>query len=239
MVLFALVWILVAIAGWIFTRPSESEAEAMTKITTSDLLLLSHATVRRSALSPDEEGELRGYRRRLLATGTVLLLPALMVVIFGRADHDTPELQTTAPVVVPAEVEAAEEKPKAKKQLVRTYLRDPDSSGPPIIVEEFREETLEEKRDPIRLYGTAKVKPLYDNEQLLGITISKIQPDSFWDMVGFRDGDFVIEANGEIMDNPNTSVAFMNSLERAPEVIVRVRGTDGEERTLLYSTPRE
>ena len=109
----------------------------------------------------------------------------------------------------------------------------------PEVVEEYRVETLEEKRDPIRLYGTAKVAAKYDVDQLLGITISHIQPGSFWAMVGFRDGDFILEANGELMDDPNTSVAFMNSMHDAPEIRVRVRGADDVERTLLYNAPRE
>ena len=58
-------------------------------------------------------------------------------------------------------------------------------------------------------------------------------------MVGFRDGDFILEANGELMDNPNTSVAFMNSMQTAPEVRVRVRGVDDNERTLLYVAPQD
>ena len=233
----ALVWLLIAIAGWILSRPSSVEKEALAKVDRSDLLRSLAGKIRGQLITPEEASLLQRFRLRVAATVFVLLLP-LAFLFPSRPNENADPLLPPPPEVVD-HVEPAAEKPEAKKQIVRRYYREEGADGPPIVVEEFREETLEEKRDPIRLYGTAKVSALYDNEQLLGVTITNIDEGSFWDIVGFREGDFVIEANGELMDNPNTSVAFMNSLHKAPEVNIRVRGIDDVERTLLYTAPRD
>ncbi len=238
-VLLALFWMLTAIAAWIFHRPSDTEREVLEKVTTMQLLFSSWEARRRLGIPADEEQILKSYRQRLLSSAAVVALPALILVVLSLTDQAPAEPPVLEPAAQRERAEVPAEEPRDVKQLIRTYVRETDEEGPPVVVEEYREETLEEKRDPIRLYGTAKVAPLYDNEQLLGITITNVQPNSFWEMVGFEEGDFVLEANGERMDNPNTSVAFMNSLHDAPEVVVRVRGTDGAERTLLYNAPKE
>ncbi len=241
--LLALVWILAALVAWVISRPSEQEREILNGVGQRELLFSFDKARRRSQWSPEDEGLLLRLRRRSSTSAVVVvgLLGVVALSLSGPDDPADPDAQFIA-----AHEQASTEpdsqanaEPEAQEQLVRTYRRSPDGEGPPEVVEEYRVETLEEKRDPIRLYGTAKVAAKYDNMQLLGISITNIQPDSFWEMVGFREGDFILEANGELMDNPNTSVAFMSSMHEAPEVIVRVRGSDDVERTLVYSAPRD
>jgi type II secretory pathway component PulC len=100
------------------------------------------------------------------------------------------------------------------------------------------QEALSEHRTPTRLYADARVRPVYANEDLLGVKVLGIVPGSFWDQVGFREGDVVLEVNGELVDDPTASVHFMNSLSRQHELILRVRGEDGEERILEHRLPR-
>lgn len=231
--------ILIAIAAWGFSRPSAHERQLLAGYSRVDLFLFFARKNRQRPVSADDERVLRQFRRRSLTAGFVALAPLVttLVLVFQTAEAPAPSAQEISPQKGSSETRPA--KTAGPKKVVRSYIPAPDGNGPPIVVDEFREETLEEKRDPIRLYGAAKVKPRYDNEQLLGISITSIEPGSFWEMVGFREGDFIIEANGELMDDPNTSVAFMNAMQDAPEVIVRVRGTDEIERTLVYNAPDE
>ena len=98
-------------------------------------------------------------------------------------------------------------------------------------------ETLEEMRQPVRLYGTAKVEALYDRHDFLGVQVKSVDEGSLWDLLGFQSGDLVVEANGQLVDNPAAGVQFMNSLARDSSVLVRVRGADGEERWIDFRFP--
>ena len=109
----------------------------------------------------------------------------------------------------------------------------PTSTPPPID----SAEALAELRTPTRLYGTAKVKPVYRVHDVEGARITKIDPNSFWAMLGVQEGDVVIELHGEPLDDPATLVALMNALERDEHVEVVVRGTDGTVRYLEYRSP--
>lgn len=110
----------------------------------------------------------------------------------------------------------------------------PPAPNPPTI---DSAEALAELRTPSRLYGTAKVKPVYRVHDVEGARITSIDPNSFWAMLGVREGDVVIELHGERLDNPATLVALMNALERDAHVEMVVRGTDGTVRYLEYRNP--
>ena len=98
-------------------------------------------------------------------------------------------------------------------------------------------ETLDEMREPTRLYGTARIEAVYDRHDFLGVQVKSVDEGSLWDLLGFRSGDLVVEANGELVDNPAAGVQFMNSLARDSSVVVRVRGADGEERWIDFRFP--
>ncbi len=237
--LFLLIWTTTVILAWRIGRRTEEEREALGNATVGTLLHSFEETRNREQWSLETENVARRVRTRALASVLLAVSPLAVFVAL-------PLLHTARAPEVSIEDELDEDErprsrtePQAEKTIVRTYRRTEGDRGPPEVIEEYRVETLEEKRDPIRLYGTAKVSAKYNVDELLGITITNIQPGSFWEMVGFHEGDFILEANGELMDNPNTSVAFMNSMHTAPEVIVRVRGTDDVERTLVYNAPDE
>ena len=58
---------------------------------------------------------------------------------------------------------------------------------------------------------------------------------SFWEIVGFKTDDFILEVNGELMNTPAASVSFMNAMNTSPELIIRVRGSNDEERVLVFN----
>jgi len=116
----------------------------------------------------------------------------------------------------------------------------PAPAGPPAghTVEAGDEQALEESRTQTRLFGDARVKALYDNQTLRGVQITGVRDGSFWKRLGVRDGDVVLEVNGEPVDDPEASILLMNSLSRSEILSLRVRGLDGNERYLEYRTPR-
>jgi type II secretory pathway component PulC len=100
-------------------------------------------------------------------------------------------------------------------------------------------EAVKALRTPTRLYGTAKVKPVYRLHDVEGARITNIGPGSFWDLLGVHEGDVVIELHGDPVDTPADLVALMNVLERDEHVAIAVRGTDGEVRYLDFRIPGE
>jgi len=118
-------------------------------------------------------------------------------------------------------------------------LESEDLTPPPEAMEKPTDtsETLEALRRPIRLYGTAKVEPVYRLHSVEGALITRIDPNSFWAMLGVREGDVVIELYGEPVDDPAVLVALMNALELDDHVALAVRGTDGEVRYLEFRNP--
>ncbi len=240
---FILIWLAIAFVAWWISRPSEDERDVLGNTSLGRLLFSFDETRNRAQWSLENENIVRRVRTRSLACALLALAPLpIWIAISAMDDASEPDSLAEFEEELEEDERPANRvapKKEEEKVLVRTYRRKEGDRGPPEVIEEYRVETLEEKRDPIRLYGTAKVAAKYDVDQLLGITITNIKPGSFWEMVGFRDGDFILEANGELMDDPNTSVAFMNSMHNAPEVIVRVRGVDDIERTLMYNAPKE
>jgi len=108
-------------------------------------------------------------------------------------------------------------------------LPSPEASAP--------EESIAEKRTQIRLFESAKVIPRYQGDVMLGVSIDRVRPGSFWELVGFRSGDVIFEANGQRIDNPEASIELMNSLSEAEMLRIWVRGADGRDRFLTYDVP--
>lgn len=137
----------------------------------------------------------------------------------------------------PATLEDQTEPPAEKRELSEFERRAPvrRPPPPPEPPPDEDEETLEEKRTHIRLFGSAKVEAYYaKTSQIQGVRVSRIQPGSFWAMLGARNGDLVIEVNGQLIDDPEIANTLMNELSASPYILLRVRGADGDERTLEY-----
>ena len=221
--------------AWVFSRPTEDEREALGEMSLF-AVLASWVREPTPQMSKNDLEHLGAFRsRRSVLVLLIAQLPVLFFVLIGPGAEEPP------PAVAPAVIPAPEAKKENAPPAVRTYVRKKRERGDALPQEVPREpdqeETLEEKRDPMRLFRTAKIIPLYNNEELLGITIGRVQEDSFWQMVGFQDGDLILEVNGELMDAPAASVNFMKHINAAHELIIRVRGKDGAERVLAFDTP--
>lgn len=230
-----LFWLLILVAAWLWTRPATDERPVVERIALGDRLkwvLFGVRSIEQVTNDDEEQRILREHSGRMRVFALVLLTPLLVYgALLAVSFEDDPEQTVASKVEVDAPIASIPETPDPK---VRTYLREPSQPGEP-IAEPEEEEPLEEKRTRRRLYATAKVKPLYDNETLLGIQILRVDEGSFWDMIGFKTGDFILEANGELMDTPAASVSFMNAMNTDSELVIRVRGTDEEERVLVFN----
>jgi len=96
---------------------------------------------------------------------------------------------------------------------------------------------IEELRTPFRLYGSARVSALYERHEFRGVRVEEVDEGSLWELIGVRNGDLVVEFNGERVDNPAVGVQLMNALARDESLRLRVRGTDGLERLLDFRFP--
>jgi membrane-associated protease RseP (regulator of RpoE activity) len=117
------------------------------------------------------------------------------------------------------------------------------NGGPPPAlpdnVKTGEEGALSPTRTGVRLYGDAKIKPLYNlhNNEIGGVQVSHITPGSFWQELGIDEGDVILELNGELIDTPAASIDLMNQFSRGYVLNVRLRTIEGRERFIDYRTP--
>ena len=182
----------------------------------------------RDRIAPSDHGEIAPLRLRTnIAIPILLTLPIIMTWIPSDA-HES--LESKPQVVQTTSAEPATPAKTIAPQPHTAQKAPIDSEPTPTL----SSEALAELRSPTRLYGTAKVKPMYRLHDVEGARITQIDPDSFWAILGVREGDVVIELHGEPVDNPATLVALMNAMERDEHVELAVRGTDGEIRYLEF-----
>ncbi|MDE0910673.1 MAG: hypothetical protein OSB60_09435 [Myxococcota bacterium] len=232
--LLLLLWLLASLAAWLWMRADEEEQPLVNNTSLTDRIrfaLIGLRAISRHVTDASEQRILGQYARRSRIGSLVIVLP---ITIYGAVIAFAPTEEE--PFVEAIEILEDKEQtpePEVPKPKLRTYVRGP--SGKSQLNPEAEPETLEERRTPTRLYATAKVKPLYANEDLLGIQILRVDDASFWEIVGFKTDDFILEVNGQLMNTPAASVSFMNAMNTSPELIIRVRGRNDEERVLVFN----
>jgi hypothetical protein len=180
----------------------------------------------RDGLGRVDELGLRSLRRRAMASWATLVVGAAVAAFLATRDEDARRVARPERPAAQAPPELAVEMPAP--------LRTEPGPAPP---ETPPPEVLEELRTPARLYGTARVKPVYRVHDVEGARITNIDSTSFWALLGVREGDVVIEVAGDPVDSPADLVALMNGLERDEDVALAVRGVDGEVRYLEFRDP--
>jgi hypothetical protein len=226
--------LLVAILMWCRARASERAALAHYSGSTR-LRIYLPLIPWHDAVAPNDHAVLRSVRIRANIAAPALITIALIASL--NADVPEPAISSAQPHLDVDEAETTAT-PMPSIEVVAIPARPEPGVEPEPEQEPEREpETLEELRSPTRLYGTAKIKPVYRLHDVEGARITHIDPNSFWAMLGVREGDVVIELHGEPVDNPTALVALMNILERDEHVALAVRGTDGEVRYLEFRVP--
>jgi len=87
-------------------------------------------------------------------------------------------------------------------------------------------------RSPAAIFSQARILPKYENGEMVGIQLSKIEADSFYERVGLQDGDVVKELNGIQINSPSASKELLEAFARAEELKATVIGPDGTERQI-------
>jgi len=180
------------------------------------------------------------YWKALVLTTTLI---ALAMIFWPREERK----QQAQPVVTKESVaRSLAEPPQAENAPDVAARPEPltaplPSAAPPASAETKTgdEEALSPTRTAVRLYGNAKVRPLYNlqDDAIAGVQISNIAPGSFWEELGVEDGDIILELNGEVIDTPAASVNLMNQFSRGFVLNLRLRTAEGVERFIDYRTP--
>jgi general secretion pathway protein C len=86
--------------------------------------------------------------------------------------------------------------------------------------------------DASALLKQARILPKYEDGVMVGIEISKIQPDSLYEQVGVQEGDVVMELNGIKIDSPAASKSLMDAIKEGQTLEMLVMGSDGESKMM-------
>ncbi|MCS5637031.1 MAG: hypothetical protein NZ990_10980 [Myxococcota bacterium] len=182
-------------------------------------------------------------RRSLSLLILAVAVVALAVIFWPRAEQT--DKTEPAPAREPVVAKLAE---NPETGMVQDKAERPEpvsanlpSAAPPATAEIHTgdEEALSPTRTAVRLYGNAKVRPLYNlhDNTIAGVEISNVAPGSFWDELGVGNGDVILELNGEVIDTPAASVELMNQFSRGFVLNLRLRTAEGLERFIDYRTP--
>lgn len=237
------VWLASALAAYLWGRPRSLERSSLSRAGraagTKVWLPFSGAWQRDVERSdfPSVAAVRRRTQRALIGLAAISLgLAAAWVVRPPEHGPATPE-SVAAPATSEPTPSAAAAAPRAPQPQRATTAAE--AAEPPSPQEESANElTLEEKRTPTRLFGSANVRPVYDAYTVKGVEILNVSPGSFWELVGVESGDVVVEVHGDVIDSPADTLALLHTMERDERVRIRVRGTDGVTRFLEFVAPQ-
>lgn len=180
---------------------------------------------------------------RNLILAAILVAFCVALLLRGGSDEPTVDhpVQRSRPSAESAIAPAPVETPETTSSEPTPTRRFDDGPPPPQAdnVKTGEEGALSPTRTAVRLYGNARVKPLYNlhDSTLNGVQISNVTPGSFWEELGVEDGDIILELNGELIDTPAASVKLMNEISRAYVLNLRLQTLEGNERFIDYRTP--
>ncbi len=185
----------------------------------------------------DPESKVSPKSRRLGALIAVLIAVAVLILI--RTEQAGPP---SAPAAAPGFPDAALAPSQAPGPTPPAQVEAAEAAAPndtPDNRKTGEEGALSPSRTAVRLYGNARVRPLYDRygNALEGVEISQVSPGSFWQELGIDDGDVILELNGKLIDSPAATVELMNQFSRGYVLNLRIRTREGVERFIDYRTP--
>ena len=179
----------------------------------------------------------------LLSTLTLLAIMGLFL-LFESAEGPEPAQRagTSAKVKGAAPLTmTASGAPRPTAQPLAKAAKTPSEASQPLPdnVKNGEEGALSPTRTGVRLYGDARIKPLYNlhNHELGGVQVKNITPGSFWEELGIDEGDVILELNGDLINSPTASVNLMNQFSRGYVLNLRLRTHEGVERFIDYRTP--
>jgi general secretion pathway protein C len=91
---------------------------------------------------------------------------------------------------------------------------------------------LAKSRGAAAIFSQARILPRYENGQMVGIQVSKIEAGSLFEEVGLQDGDTITAVNGEPLDNPAASKNLLDALRRGESIVGTVEDSSGQPRDI-------
>jgi general secretion pathway protein C len=85
---------------------------------------------------------------------------------------------------------------------------------------------------PAAIFSQARILPKYENGAMVGIELSKIQEDSFFQQVGLQEGDIVTSLNGIPIDSPSASAQLLGAFSSPDPIPIDVMDSSGQTRTI-------
>lgn len=85
------------------------------------------------------------------------------------------------------------------------------------------------------LFSQARVLPKYKDGQMVGIEISQIEADSFYEQVGLEEGDMLTNINGITIDTPAATQKLLEAFTSEAPLVAEVTGPGGAPRTINIS----
>ena len=264
-VIAAVVWLVGVLAAFVWSRPSGSEQVVLSRYPRRPRLLFFVPFLEgwREIFNASDCAALSGLRKRSLLSvlGVALLaLTGVALARYGPAGGVNPAKQPVqavqeeaAPIPQKREAfvppEPGEEKagqmqvrrpvPAKKSPESEAVPKAPEDSATTHTVTLNDDMALSEPRRQVRLFGSANVKAVYDKSyrEIIGVQVSNIKPGSFWETLGIRNSDVIVELNNRLIDNVEAGNNLMTALGQEQVLHLRVRGADGKERYLDYVTP--
>jgi len=84
------------------------------------------------------------------------------------------------------------------------------------------------------LFSQARIVPRYEDGEIVGMRLDSIKPGSVFENLGIVNGDTITELNGIPIVGPEQSVQALQQFADGDPVDLKVKGSDGSERTVRY-----
>lgn len=91
---------------------------------------------------------------------------------------------------------------------------------------------LAQSRGAAAIFSQARILPRYEDGQMVGIQVSKIEPGSLFEEVGLQDGDTITAVNGQPIDNASASKNLLDALRRGEPITPTVQDSSGTTRDI-------
>jgi general secretion pathway protein C len=85
----------------------------------------------------------------------------------------------------------------------------------------------EPSRNPAQLLAGGRPMPKYQDGEMVGFTVSNIEPGSLYERAGLHEGDLITEVNGVALNDPQQGARFVMEFAQAEAVTLTVQRADG------------
>jgi general secretion pathway protein C len=104
---------------------------------------------------------------------------------------------------------------------------------PPLVAPPAAEPT----RNPAQLLAGGRPMPKYQDGQMVGFTVSNIEPGSLYERAGLNEGDLITEVNGVALNDPQQGARFVMEFAQAEAVSLTVQRADGTTESIDVPLP--